>query len=228
MEKKTWPKVYILLGPPGSGKSTQADIFTREFGGEHLDMGAALRSAAQEPTPFGAKLNTIINQKRELVPDEIVEAVLEKELRRISSDRSIIVDGAPRRANQIHEVLSALNRHGKDFKKAIFVELSEEDSVDRISRRFSCLECGAKLVLGGNYAQVGDRCPQCGGKVGQRADDTPEGVRKRWQVFHDETLPVLEYFEKQGKLLRVSGKNDAETIFNDIRKGMEWSNDSHL
>lgn len=226
MEHETKPHAYILLGPPGSGKSTQSDILNREFGCEHIDMGSALRSAAQEPTPFGAKINDIINRKRELVPDEIVQAVLEQELRKMAPDRPVVVDGAPRRGSQIREVLSALNRHGKNFKKAIFVELSEEDSVDRISRRFSCTDCGARLILGGNYENVGDRCPQCGGRVGQRADDTAEGVRKRWQVFHDETLSVLDYFEEQGQLLRVSGKNDAETIFNDIRSGMKSSDDS--
>lgn len=222
-QKQEQPKAYILLGPPGSGKSTQADIFKREFGCEHIDMGSALRGAAQEPTSFGMKLNDIINRKRELVPDEIVQAVLEQELRKIAPDRPVIVDGAPRRESQIHEVLSVLNRHGKEFTKAFFVELSEGDSVDRISRRFSCTDCGAKLILGGNYANVSDRCPQCGGKVSQRADDTAEGVRKRWQVFHDETLAVLDYFEDRGQLLRVSGKNDVETIFNDIRSGVEAS-----
>lgn len=220
MEHEMKPHAYILLGPPGSGKSTQADIFKRELGCEHIDMGSALRRAAQEPTSFGARLNDIINRRRELVPDEIVQAVLEQEIRKIGPDRPVIIDGAPRRENQIHEVLSVLNRHGKDFSKAIFIELSEEDSVDRISRRFSCSDCGTKLILGHNYGRVGERCPQCGGRVSQRADDTPEGVKTRWRVFHDETLPVLGYFEEQGQLLRVSGKHDAEEIFNDIRSGL--------
>lgn len=220
MKHETRPYAYILLGPPGSGKSTQADIFKRELGCEHIDMGSALRRAAQEPTPFGIRLNDIINRKRELVPDEIVQAVLGQEIRRIGADRSVIIDGAPRRESQIREVLSVLSRYGKDFRKAIFIELSEEDSVDRISRRFSCSDCGTKLILGGNYSRVGERCPQCGGRVGQRADDTPEGVKKRWKVFHDETLPVLGYFEGQGQLLRVSGKHGAEEIFDRIRSGL--------
>lgn len=219
-QKQEQPKAYILLGPPGSGKSTQADIFKREFGCEHVDMGSALRRAAQEPTPFGENLSRIMNEEGGLVADEIMQAVLEQEIRKIAPDRPVIIDGAPRRESQIHEVLSVLNRHGKDFNKAIFVELSEEDSVDRISRRFSCTDCGAKLILGKNFDSVGDRCPQCGGRVSQRADDTAEGVRKRWQVFHDETLPVLKYFEEQGQLLRVSGASDPETIFKDIRSGI--------
>ncbi|MBP9751524.1 MAG: nucleoside monophosphate kinase [Candidatus Moranbacteria bacterium] len=217
MEHERRPHAYILLGPPGSGKSTQADIFKREFGAAHVDMGAALRAAAQEGTPFSEKLNESINKRRELVPDEIVRAVLESELRKVPAGKPVILDGAPRRESQINEVLSVLDRFGKDFQYAIFIELSEADSVERISRRFSCVDCGAKFVLGKDYAMQGDRCSHCGGRVTQRADDTPEGVRKRWSVFHDETFPVLSYFERKGKLIRVSGLSDPEGIFSDIR-----------
>lgn len=227
MENEPKPHAYILLGPPGSGKSTQADIFRREFGAAHVDMGAALRAASREGTPFGEKLSESINQKRELVPDEIVRAVLEGELRRIPAGTPVILDGAPRRESQINEVLSVLDRFGKSFQGAIFIELSEADSVERISRRFSCADCGAKFILGKDYAAAsGDRCPHCGGKVTQRADDTSEGVRKRWKVFHDETLPVLGFFERKGKLIRVSGLSDPEGIFNDIRSKLFYENGS--
>lgn len=217
MEHEQKPHAYILLGPPGSGKSTQADIFKREFGAAHVDMGSSLRAAAQEGTPFSEKLNESINQKRELVPDEIVRAVLESELRKVPAGKPVILDGAPRRESQINEVLSVLDRFGKSFQAAIFIELSEADSVERISRRFSCVDCGAKFVLGKDYAAQGDQCPHCGGRVTQRADDTPEGVKKRWNVFHDETFPVLSYFERKGRLIRVSGLSDPEGIFSDIR-----------
>lgn len=217
MSQETKPNAYILLGPPGSGKSTQAEIFKRELGVVHIDIGSALRMAAAEPTPFGEKLSRIMNEEGGLVSDDIVRAVLDAELRKIAPNNSIIVDGAPRRKSQIDEVLAAFERYGKSLQKAIFIELSREESVARISKRFSCTVCGAKLILGKNFEADG-MCPYCGGKVVQRDDDTPEGVRARWQVFHDETLPVLEYFEKNRKLIRVSGGNDPETIFHDIRQ----------
>lgn len=217
MTQETKPKAYILLGPPGSGKSTQAEIFKRELGTVHVDMGSALRAAAAEPTPFGEKLSRIMNEEGGLVSDDIVRAVLDAELRKIAPDQPVIVDGAPRRKSQIDEVLAAFERYGKSFHKAVFIELSREDSVARISRRFSCTACGAKLILGKNF-EPGGKCPYCGGEVTQRDDDTPEGVRARWQVFHDATLPVLEYFESRGSLVRVSGSSDPETIFLDIRK----------
>lgn len=228
MEQGVNPHAYILLGPPGSGKSTQADIFKREFGAAHIDMGAALRAAAQEGTPFSEKLNESINQKRELVPDEIVRAVLERELRKIPAGKPVILDGAPRRESQINEVFSVLEHFGKDLQGAIFIELSESDSVDRISRRFSCADCGAKFILGKDYAAAGERCPRCGGRVTQRADDTPEGVRKRWKVFHDETMPVLAYFERKGMLIRVSGLSDPDGTFGDIRSKLFSENRSDI
>lgn len=217
MSQETKPKAYILLGPPGSGKSTQAEFLKRQFGMAHIDMGSALRKAAAEPTPFGEMLDEIIHKKRELVPDGIVRSVLEAELRKTGPDQDVIIDGAPRRESQIQDTISALVASGKSFCGAIFIELPEEESVKRISCRFSCLSCGQKLILGIDIADEQSLCPRCGGHIARRADDTPEGVRKRWEVFHADTMPVLAHFERTGKLLRVPGAESSEEIFRDIR-----------
>lgn len=217
MSQEKRPYAYILLGPPGSGKSTQADIFKRELGSAHIDMGAALRKTASEPTPIGEMLREIIYEKHALVPDGVVRSVLEGELRKTNPEQSVVVDGAPRRESQIHDTVSALISSGKSFHGAIFIELSEEESVRRISCRFSCSSCGEKLILGKDIETKESSCPKCGGTVTQRADDTPDGVRTRWRIFHDDTLPVLEHFSREGKLLRVSGEKGAEEIFSDIR-----------
>ncbi|HWQ60298.1 MAG TPA: nucleoside monophosphate kinase [Candidatus Fimivivens sp.] len=208
---------YILLGPPGSGKSTQADLFGREFGTVHIDMGAALRAAAGEPTPFGEALSDIINRRRELVPDGIVRSILENELRRIDSSRPVIIDGAPRRESQIQPVLSAIHGSGRTLRKTILLDLSEEGAIHRISKRFSCLSCGRKLILGTDLGSAREPCPSCGAAVSQRADDTEAGVRKRYRIFRDETMAVVGYFETQGELLRVPGDRSAEEIFSEIR-----------
>jgi adenylate kinase len=207
---------YILLGPPGSGKSTQADLFGREFGVAHIDIGASLRAAAGERTMFGDVLSEIINTRRELVPDNIIRSILENELRKVDPSRPVVIDGAPRCEHQIHLVLSVIHDSGRELRKVILIEVSEGESIARISKRFSCESCGRKLILWTDFRSVGDKCPSCGGAVTQRVDDTEAGVRERYRVFLEETLPVIAHFETQGELIRVSGDRSAEEIFAEI------------
>ena len=218
-EKKPGNKTYILLGPPGSGKSTQAEYFKERYQAVHLDMGNALRRAAAEPTPIGQELYEIINKKKELVPDGVMRAVLEREVRNVPKDALLIIDGTPRRRSQIDSVVGSLAAYGRSIDKVVFIELSERDSVERISNRFSCADCGTKFILGKDFRR-GDTCSRCGGVVVQRTDDTPDGVRTRWRIFHEDTIPVLEFFAEQGKLIRVSGTESSEMIFDAIMEGV--------
>ncbi len=219
LERRTKTRTYILLGPPGSGKSTQAEYFKARYKAAHLDMGGALRRAAAEPTAIGQELYEIINKRNELVPDGVMRAVLEQELRNVPKDALLIIDGTPRRRSQIDPVVGALTASGRSIDKVVFIELSEEDSVERISNRFSCTDCGMKLILGKDF-RSGDVCPRCGGAVVQRTDDTPDGVRTRWRIFHEDTVPVLEFFAQQKKLVRVSGTESSEAIFAAIMKNV--------
>lgn len=210
--------VIVLLGPPGSGKSTQADFFVGRLGAVHIDIGGALRKVAHEKTPLGEEVDEIIHVRKELVPDDIVRAVLERELRSIPSEKLVIVDGAPRSEEQVADVFSVIRDAGRKLLGAVFIVLPVEESVDRISKRYSCGGCGKKFILGATLADATGSCPDCGGAIIQRQDDTEEGVRKRWRVFHDNTLPVLRHFERKGILARVSGQQSSEEIFAQIRK----------
>ncbi len=207
---------YILLGPPGSGKSTQAGTFVDAIDAAHIDMGSALRAAAAL-TPFGEKLSRTINEHRTLVGDDIVRSVLGDELRKIDASRPVVIDGAPRRESQIGIVLSAIRESGRELRAVVFIDLPEEVSVARISRRFSCSGCGRKFVLGADLPKGAAACPSCGGTVSRREDDTEAGVRKRFRVFRTETMPVIAYFEREGVLFRVSGDRPAEEISAEVR-----------
>lgn len=209
-------KNYILLGPPGSGKSTQADFFKERLGLSHIDMGGELRSIASEESPLGKEMYQTIYVKKELASDEVVKQALGRALAKADPKRGIVIDGAPRRESQIREVIDILAEYGRDIDGVVFIDLPKEVSIDRISRRFNCEQCGEKFIRGVHPEDHAESCFKCGGTLVQRKDDTPVGVENRWRIFHEDTEPVIRYFEKEGKLLRVDGRLPAGEIFKRI------------
>lgn len=208
----------ILLGPPGSGKSTQANFLVREAGAVHVDIGLALRKTAEMKTPLGARVSDIMNRRKELVPDDIVEEVLSGALASVPPGRLVIVDGAPRCETQIEIVDAVLKTFERRVNLAIYVALSEEESVRRISRRWMCPQCNRPFIAGVDFQEGTAQCPSCHIPLSRRKDDTEEGVRKRFQVFASNTLPVVECYRKAGTLLEVDGTKDPIALFGDIRE----------
>ncbi|MGK2849170.1 MAG: adenylate kinase family protein [Minisyncoccota bacterium] len=206
----------MLLGPPGSGKSTQAERLRKVFDLAHIDIGSELRAAAEEDTPLGHQLNEIIHLRRELVPDSIVSSVLQNALKSVPAEKCILIDGAPRCFSQIQAVLQVAENAQHPIAQVIYLHLSEEVSIERISKRYICFGCRQSFVFSTEPSFTQTICEYCGGKIGRRKDDTPEGVRKRYQVFYAETFPVIEYFSQRGMLVTIDGSQDAEKIFQDI------------
>jgi adenylate kinase len=209
---------FSLLGPPGSGKSTQAELLRKKFDLVHIDIGSELRAVAEQDTKIGHTVDEIIHHRGELVPDNIMEEVFRQALARVPQGKGIIIDGAPRYVSQIDELLGILETFGRTINKVIFIDIPLEESIARISKRYLCFGCRRPYILGKDITANDTVCGFCGGKIGQRKDDTSEGVRKRFMVFQSETFPVIEYFREKGLFLQVDGKQDAETIFQDIIK----------
>jgi len=203
------PENYVLLGPPGSGKSTQANRLKETLGLAHIDVGSELRTLAESDTDLGRRIHEVINIKKELVSDGLIGKVAEHVLSQISEEKGVLIDGAPRRVSQIDEVEEALKLYQREIRYVIFLDLSLEEAVRRISNRFLCLQCKAPIIKVDETPEI---CSLCGGRVGQRQDDTEEGVTKRYEVFMAETRPVIDFFEKKGKLIRIDASLAPESI----------------
>jgi adenylate kinase len=214
---------FILLGPPGSGKSTQAHFLIDRFDIFHINVGAVLRRiSAREETEIGRRVNDIINVRKELVPDDVVFEVLRNEMRSVRTDQDMIVDGAPRRASQIDTVEAAFESFHRSVERVILLHLSDEEAVRRIAARFACSKCRKTRIIENEAYRLRKHlvCDACDGFLEQRADDTPGGVHKRLAVFAKETLPVIAHYRRLGKVLEVDASQDPEAIFRAIARGI--------
>lgn len=213
----TPPCSVVIIGPPGSGKGTQARCLNRFFGMEHIDMGMELRHMAREDSEFGREIDRIIHKERKLVPDEYVRTVLTQALENTSQESGIVLDGAPRRVEQITIVEDVLKEAGKPLVAVVYIDVSEEAVIERISHRYFCPKCFGFYIDGKDVADATkDRCPRCGYPLEKRKDDTPEGVRNRLSVFSYETRPVVQVYRDRGLLLEVSGDREIDTVCEDV------------
>ncbi|GBE16288.1 adenylate kinase [bacterium BMS3Abin15] len=211
----------VIIGPQGCGKGTQAKLLAEKFNLAHIEMGSSLREQAKEDTPLGKELDEIINKKKELAPDDVIVRVISEQVSRAPAEKGIILDGAPRTISQVEKVAVAFKDNDRKLDKVIFIKLSEAESIERISMRVGCSNCGKNMKIGKDVKGVNDRCPDCGGELNQRKDDTPEGVKKRLDIFNQETVPVVEYYRNQGILLEINGEQDVDGVFKDIASDLE-------
>ena len=199
----------VLIGPQGSGKGTQAKLLKEKFGIPHISTGDIFREAIAEKTELGLKAKEIID-KGNLVPDEITNKIVKERLQKEDCKKGFILDGYPRNINQA----KALDSFAKiDYAVEIFVP--DEISIKRLSSRRQCPKCGA--IYGLDIPPKKDNiCDKCGAELYQRDDDRPEAIKKRLEVYHKETEPVLDYYREKGILVRVDGTKPIKDVFEDI------------
>jgi len=206
----------IVLGPQGSGKGTQAQLLAEKFSFEHIDMGKTLREVAKTDTPLGKEIYAIQNITKTLVPSRILKEVLHLKLGSLSREQGLVIDGAPRTMDQASYLEEALLEFGRKISKLIFINISEETSIERISKRWVCEKCKINLIMGKDIQSAQEQCPVCEGKIMQRVDDTPEGVHKRLEIFRNETMLVIEYFRGKNLVLEIDGQKSIEEVFEEI------------
>lgn len=191
----------ILLGPPGAGKGTQAEILNKKLGIPTISTGNILRAAVKNGTPVGLKAKEYMDVGK-LVPDEVIIGVISERLAEADCQNGFILDGVPRTIPQAE----ALEKAGISFDAVVSIEISDEEIVERMAGRRVCTACGAPYHVKNMPPKVEGVCDACGGKLEARADDKPEVVRDRLQVYHKETAPLKDFYAARNLLKTVDNQ----------------------
>lgn len=210
----------ILLGPPGAGKGTQSSRLARHFGIPQVSTGDLLRAARTEKTPLGQKAEKYMVEGR-LVPDEIVIGLIEARLSKGDCRKGYILDGFPRNLAQAESLDESLLRSGSKIDRVVNVEVPSSALVPRLSGRRQCRKCGENFHLEFHPPQKPGLCDRCGGELFQRDDDREEVIRKRLEVYGEETAPLVGYYRKKGNLQNITGTGGLDEVFERILKALQ-------
>ena len=197
----------IFLGPPGAGKGTQAEKISELYGIAHISTGDMLRSQMREGTPLGAEAKGYI-YRGELVPDELIVAMVAERIKEEDCANGFLLDGFPRTVSQA-EALNGIS----DIDMVIDIAVPAERLMERIGGRRMCSGCGAGYHTSSYHK---DTCEKCGASLYIRDDDRPETVKHRITVYERQTKPLIDYYREKGNLSRVNGDNTPDRVFDDV------------
>ena len=200
----------VLFGPPGAGKCTQAGLLRERYGAAHISTGDILREAVGNKTEVGLKAKSYMD-KGELVPDDVVIAIAKGKLGSVG-DEGFILDGFPRTIAQARALDEALGEIGKPLDAVVNLRVDEEELVRRLSGRRVCPGCGEPYHVDSKPPTVEGKCDKCGGDLAHRADDQPEAIRNRLNVYNSQTTPVLGYYDGSGVLKNIPATGGIEDI----------------
>ena len=205
----------IMLGAPGAGKGTQAKKIAEQYSIPHISTGDIFRANIKNNTELGQKAKTYMD-KGELVPDSLVVDLIMDRFKEADCANGYVLDGFPRTNPQAEALDDALKANGEKVDFAINVEVPDENIINRMSGRRACVGCGATYHIKYNPTKVEGVCDACGEKLILRDDDKPETVKNRLSVYHEQTQPLIDYYNKAGVLAEVDGTKDMEDVFKDI------------
>jgi adenylate kinase len=212
----------IFIGPPGSGKGTQAKRLASRFEIPHISTGDMLREAVADGTPLGQQAAPIMSAGA-LVPDDLMVGIIHERMAKPDARKGFILDGFPRtlvQAEKLDGMLSAASGNGEEPLRVLQLLVPDDAIVRRITMRRTCAQCGAIYHLENNPPANDSVCDRCGAEVIARPDDTEEAVRKRLESFHRQTMPVATYYKSKQLLREVDGVGPLDVVFERIEKSL--------
>ncbi|MCR1918886.1 adenylate kinase [Frisingicoccus caecimuris] len=207
----------IMLGAPGAGKGTQAKKIADLCKVPHISTGDIFRANIKQGTELGKKAKTYMDAG-ELVPDELVCDLVVDRIQQDDCTEGFILDGFPRTIPQAEALTNALNAIEQKMEYALNIDVPDENIIHRMAGRRACVGCGATYHVEFNPPKVQDVCDVCGEALVLRDDDKPETVMNRLNVYHEQTKPLIDYYEKQGIVHTIDGTQTMDQVFSDIRK----------
>lgn len=213
--------IIILFGPPGAGKGTQASALCEAYGVPQVATGDIFRAHLKNNTPLGQLARSYMNNGQ-LVPDEVVWKLVESRLSEPDCAGGVLLDGFPRTVVQAELMLNWVKESGLTLSQVLALVVSDEELVERLAGRRTCLDCQASYHVQYNPPTVEGVCDRCGShRVVQREDDSEETVRKRIATYHRETAPVLDFFKARGLATEVDGLGEIGDVAARLRQALQ-------
>ncbi len=203
--------IVVLLGPPGSGKGTQAKRLIVDRKWPQLSTGDMLRTAISNGSKLGVEAKTFMNQGS-LVPDSVVIGLIEERSNASDCKDGFVLDGFPRNISQADALDNMLLNQGRSVDRAVLFEMPDEDLVKRLSGRRTCVKCGAMYHIENAPPKNIGICDHCANPLVQRDDDQPEVIKKRLAVYHHQTEPLVGFYKNQNKLQRLDARRSAPDV----------------
>jgi len=215
----------VLLGAPGSGKGTQAQLLIEKYNVPQISTGDLLRAAVIAQTPLGRQAKAIMDAGQ-LVPNEIVLGMIRERLSNPDAGNGFILDGFPRNIDQAKSLDELLSTMGQPIETALLIDVDFDNLMQRLTGRLTCEGCGTVYNLYTNPSMMENECDKCGDKLHHRSDDNEDTIGKRLRVYTSQTEPVIDYYRGQSKLASVEGKGEIKDIFSNILVSLKTARQS--
>ena len=210
----------LIMGPAGAGKGTMSDLILKEYDIPHISTGDMLRENVRNNTELGKMAKTYMEAGK-LVPDDVINAMVEDRLQQPDCQKGYLLDGFPRTLVQAEEFKKVAEKIGKPVESVIALEVDFDQLVDRITGRRICPKCGAIYHIRNHAPKVEGICDECGAELTQRKDDTVEQLKVRMEEYDKSTKPVIDFFEPLGVVSHINAGQAKDLVFAEVKKALE-------